>query len=93
MLIKSLGYVGFCGQDTQLWSEFARKFLGMQVVDATAEKLYLRMDQHKQRLVIDQNQTHGQQFFGWDVGDASSLQALLHVLKRIRSIMCKKAKV
>lgn len=77
MLIKSLGYVGFCGQDTQLWSEFARKFLGMQVVDATAEKLYLRMDQHKQRLVIDQNQTHGQQFFGWDVGDASSLQALI----------------
>lgn len=77
MLIKSLGYVGFCGQDTALWSDFSKKFLGMEVVDSSASKLYLRMDEQKQRLIIDKNSEYGQQFFGWEVENAEALNQLV----------------
>lgn len=84
MLIKSLGYVGFCGQDTNVWSDFSKKFLGMQVVDASSSKLYLRMDEHKQRLIIDRDAEHGQQFFGWEVENAAALDQLVKRLENNR---------
>lgn len=92
MLVKALGYVGFAGQDTGVWSEFSKKFLGMQVVDATDSKLYLRMDERQQRLIIDKDTKHGQQFFGWEVEDAAALDALIQRLEEHRVPYVKESK-
>jgi 2,3-dihydroxybiphenyl 1,2-dioxygenase len=76
MTLQSLGYVGFQGQDVAAWSEFATSLLGMEVVDQSQSGLTLRMDNRKQRVVIDRSGAAGSHIFGWEVADRSALDAL-----------------
>ncbi len=48
----------------------------MQAVDRGAGVRAFRMDDRKQRLVIDRSLPEGQRYFGWEVADAASLDAL-----------------
>jgi 2,3-dihydroxybiphenyl 1,2-dioxygenase len=76
MEIQAMGYVGIGTAKLDDWSDFATGWLGMQAVDRGAGVRAFRMDDRKQRLVIDKALSEGERYFGWEVADAASLDAL-----------------
>ena len=76
MSIQALGYLGVGTAKLDDWTDFATNWLGMQMVDRGAGVRAFRMDDRKQRLVVDRSLPEGQRYFGWEVADAAALDAL-----------------
>jgi len=76
MALRALGYVGFGSADLDGWRQFGTGLVGLQAVERSASLLAFRMDDRKQRIVIDKAMPDGGRFFGWEVADASALDAL-----------------
>src|SRR5580692_157603 len=76
MSIQGLGYLGIGTDRLDDWTDFAANWLGMQAVDRGAGVRAFRMDDRKQRLVVDRALPEGQRYFGWEVADAAALDAL-----------------
>lgn len=76
MQLQSLGYVGIATDRLEDWSQFATGLLGMQVIERGRSGLALRMDDRKQRLIVDRDSRNGCNFFGWEVADAAALDRL-----------------
>ena len=76
MELQSLGYVGVGSDQLADWSSFAGDLLGMQVVDRSKASLALRMDDRKQRLIVDRAAPNGCTFFGWEVADAPAMERM-----------------
>jgi len=76
MSIQALGYLGIGSDRLDDWTQYATDWLGMQAVDRGAGVRAFRMDDRKQRLVIDRSLAEGQRYFGWEVADAASLDTL-----------------
>ena len=76
MEIKALGYLGIGGANVDDWTAFATGQLGMQAVDRGGGMRAFRMDDRKQRLVVDGSLAEGERYFGWEVEDAAALDAL-----------------
>ena len=76
MSVQSLGYVGIGSSSLSEWSDFATQWLGMQTVERGNACRAFRMDDRKQRLVIDRSLPEGERYFGWEVADAAALDAL-----------------
>lgn len=75
MQLQSLGYVGIAADKLEDWSAFATGLLGMQVIERGNSGLALRMDDRKQRLLVDRDSRNGCNFYGWEVADAAALDA------------------
>lgn len=85
--LQSLGYVGIATDRLDDWSGFAGGLIGMQVGERHANGMSLRMDDRRQRFVIERGQIgderrEGCRFFGWEVADAVALDALGARLER-----------
>jgi 2,3-dihydroxybiphenyl 1,2-dioxygenase len=76
MLVQSLGYVGLRAKDIDDWSGYGTRLLGLQAVDRSRATLSLRMDDRKQRLIVNADGGEGIGFFGWEVEDAAALARL-----------------
>src|SRR6202011_5902979 len=76
MAIQALGYAGFGSADLDDWRQFGTKLVGLQAVERSPSLLAFRMDDRKQRIVIDRALGEGARFFGWEVADAAALDAL-----------------
>jgi 2,3-dihydroxybiphenyl 1,2-dioxygenase len=76
MALQALGYVGFGSTDLDGWRQFGAGLVGLQAVERSASLLAFRMDDRKQRIVIDKATPDGGRFFGWEVADAAALDAL-----------------
>jgi 2,3-dihydroxybiphenyl 1,2-dioxygenase len=76
MSLNALGYVGIRTKNLDDWSAYATRFLGMQLVDHSRGTLALRMDDRKQRVIVNVAQDEGPSFYGWDIADAGALDAL-----------------
>ena len=76
MSIQALGYLGIGSDKLDDWASYATNWLGLQAVDRSAGVRAFRMDDRKQRLVIDRSMPEGQRYFGWEVVDAAALDAL-----------------
>src|SRR6266849_9457926 len=76
MAIEALGYVGVRAKDVDEWGGYGASFLGLQRIDKSRSTLAFRMDDRKQRLVVDADGGQGIGFFGWEVADAGALDAL-----------------
>jgi 2,3-dihydroxybiphenyl 1,2-dioxygenase len=76
MTIQALGYLGIGTDKFDDWTNFATNWLGMQPVDRGAGARAFRMDDRKQRLVVDRALPEGQRYFGWEVADAAALDTL-----------------
>ena len=74
--VKALGYAGFGSASLDDWREFGTGLVGLQAVERGNSLLAFRMDDRKQRIVIDRSMPDGARFFGWEVADAAALDAL-----------------
>src|SRR6202047_3766701 len=74
--VQGLGYVGGRAKALEEWADFGSGFLGMQRIDKSRSTLALRMDDRKQRLLVDADGGEGIGFRGWELSDAVSLDAL-----------------
>src|ERR1041385_3517793 len=72
---QALGYVGIRAKSPEDWSGYGRDLLGLQLVDQSRSTLAFRMDDRKQRIVIDADGGEGIKFFGWGVAHAPALDA------------------
>jgi 2,3-dihydroxybiphenyl 1,2-dioxygenase len=82
MKLHALGYVGIRTKRLEDWAGYATRFLGMQLVDKSASSLAFRMDDRKQRVIVNADADGGPGFFGWEAGDAAALDALGARLER-----------
>jgi 2,3-dihydroxybiphenyl 1,2-dioxygenase len=75
-MLKALGYAGFGSDHLEDWRQFGTHLVGLQAVERGNAQLSFRMDDRKQRIVIDRAMGEGARFFGWEVADAPALDAL-----------------
>src|ERR1700750_531197 len=76
MSVLALGYMGVRSKSLEDWSDFGTRHLGLQRIDKSRSTLAFRMDDRKQRIVIDQGNDDGVAFFGWEVANRTALDAL-----------------
>src|SRR5205085_2787852 len=76
MAVQALGYAGFGSAALEDWRQFGTGLVGLQAVERSPSLLAFRMDDRKQRIVIDRALPEGARFFGWEVADAAALEAL-----------------
>jgi 2,3-dihydroxybiphenyl 1,2-dioxygenase len=76
MPLQALGYAGFGSSSLDDWRQFGTGLVGLQAVERSASLLAFRMDDRKQRIVIDRSMPEGARFFGWEVADAAALDQL-----------------
>ena len=82
MPIQALGYAGFGSTALDDWRQFGTGLVGLQAVERGNSLLAFRMDDRKQRIVIDRAMPDGGRFFGWEVRDATDLDALAARLEK-----------
>src|SRR6478736_5176886 len=82
MALLGLGYAGFGSADLEDWRQFGTGLVGLQAVERGNSLLAFRMDDRKQRIVIDRAMGEGTRFFGWEVADAAALDALAARLEK-----------
>ncbi|MGB9365441.1 MAG: VOC family protein [Xanthobacteraceae bacterium] len=75
-MVEALGYIGIRSKNLEDWAAYATRFLGMQLVDRTSGMLSLRMDDRKQRVIVNADTGGGAAFFGWEVADAAAMDSL-----------------
>jgi 2,3-dihydroxybiphenyl 1,2-dioxygenase len=76
MPLQALGYAGFGSAALDDWRQFGTGLVGLQAVERSASLLAFRMDDRKQRIVIDRSMPEGSRFFGWEIADAAALDLL-----------------
>src|SRR3954454_10652085 len=76
MTLQALGYVGFGSSALEGWRQFGTGLVGLQAVERSSSLLAVRMDDRKQRIVLDRSLPEGERFFGWELADAATLEAL-----------------
>ena len=72
MAVQALGYLGISTQNIDEWSDFAARQLGLQLVDRGVSCRAFRMDDRRQRVIVD----NAERFFGREVADAANFDAL-----------------
>ena len=82
MNLQTLGYIGVRARNIDDWAGYASRFLGMQLVDKSQSTLAFRMDDRKQRLVVNSADDNGPGFYGWEAADARALDALAAHLEK-----------
>ncbi|HUI13676.1 MAG TPA: VOC family protein [Xanthobacteraceae bacterium] len=73
---QALGYVGVRAKDLGDWASYGCGLLGLQRIDKSRSTLAFRMDDRRQRLIVDADGGEGLSFFGWEAADAAALDAL-----------------
>jgi 2,3-dihydroxybiphenyl 1,2-dioxygenase len=76
MALQALGYAGFGSASLDDWRQFGTGLVGLQAVERGPSLLAFRMDDRKQRIVIDRSLPEGARFFGWELADAAALEKL-----------------
>jgi biphenyl-2,3-diol 1,2-dioxygenase len=80
--VTQLGYLGLNVKDLTEWERFATEILGLQPAgNAPDGALYLRMDEHHHRFILQQNAADDLAFIGWEVTDQPALRELTTQLK------------
>src|ERR1700744_1647733 len=76
MVPQALGYVGVRAKDLRGWGSYGSGLLGLQPIDKSRSTLAFRMDDRKQRIIVDADGGEGIGFFGWEVAAAEGLDAI-----------------
>ena len=81
MALLGLGYAGFGSDALDDWRQFGTSLVGLQAVERGNSLLAFRMDDRKQRIVIDRALPEGTRFFGWEMAAPADLDALEGVIE------------
>src|SRR5215472_5197449 len=73
---QALGYIGVRTKDLGDWASYGSNLLGLQRVDRSPSTLAFRMDDRKQRFLVEADGGSGIGFFGWEATDAAALDAI-----------------
>lgn len=73
MTLTALGYVGIRTDNLEDWADYGTRLLGLQLVERTRTALTFRMDDRKQRVVVEKDGDDAPHRFGWEVADAAAL--------------------
>jgi 2,3-dihydroxybiphenyl 1,2-dioxygenase len=73
---QALGYIGIRAKDLGDWASYGSGLLGLQRIDKSRATLAFRMDDRKQRLLVEADGGAGIGFFGWEATDAAALDAI-----------------
>jgi 2,3-dihydroxybiphenyl 1,2-dioxygenase len=76
MVPQALGYVGVRAKDLGDWASYGAGLLGLQRIDKSRSSMAFRMDDRKQRILIDADGGEGIGFYGWEMANAAALDAL-----------------
>jgi hypothetical protein len=76
MEITALGYIGIGSSQLDQWSQMATHLLGMQQVDRGGKARAFRMDDRKQRVIVDGSSDSGLAVMGWEVPTSAELDRL-----------------
>jgi catechol 2,3-dioxygenase-like lactoylglutathione lyase family enzyme len=76
MEISALGYIGIKSLQLDQWSQMATDLLGMQQVDRGGGMRAFRMDDRKQRLIVEGSSDAGLSVMGWEVPTSAELDRL-----------------
>jgi 2,3-dihydroxybiphenyl 1,2-dioxygenase len=80
MVPQALGYIGIRARDLGDWQTFGSGQLGLQRIDRSRTTLAFRMDDRKQRILVEADGGGGGGagigFFGWEAADAAALTAI-----------------
>ena len=76
MEITALGYIAIQTSKLDEWTGMATRLLGMQQVDRGGHQRAFRMDDRKQRLVVDGAGDAGLKVMGWEVESRADLDRL-----------------
>src|ERR1700748_3075532 len=76
MRVEALGYVGARAKDLADWASYGPGLLGLQRVDKSSSTIAFRMDDRKQRIIVNADGGGGIDVFGWEVAHAGALEAL-----------------
>jgi len=76
MSLQALGYVGFHAKALDEWHVYGTQMLGFELVDRSRQTAAFRMDDRRQRVIVEADGGAGVKFFGWEVADAAALDAL-----------------
>ncbi|WP_236208598.1 VOC family protein [Pseudomonas tohonis] len=88
MDIRGLGYVTVASTDLQRWQRYATDVLGM-MVEATAERLFLKMDERAYRILVERADRDGYGACGWEVaGKAQFEQAIVELQAADVQVQC-----
>jgi extradiol dioxygenase len=81
--VRALGYTRLSVRDIDAWREFVTTMLGMEVVEHSSSdtRLYVRMDQHHHRIIIEQADLDDVDSVGWAVNDEAELERVTERLK------------
>jgi 2,3-dihydroxybiphenyl 1,2-dioxygenase len=82
MEITALGYIGINSSQLDQWDRMATGLLGMQQVDRGGNMRAFRMDDRKQRLIVDGSGDAGLAVMGWEVVSTAELN---HLAGRLES--------
>src|SRR5437763_566773 len=82
-MLRALGYAGFGSDKLEDWRQFGTSLVGLQAVERGNSQLSFRMDDRKQRIVVDRAMGEGARFFGWEVADAAAPDSLAARLEAV----------
>jgi 2,3-dihydroxybiphenyl 1,2-dioxygenase len=74
--VQAMGYFWVGTSKLDDWTSLATGQLGLQATDRGGAMRAFRMDDRKQRVIFGGGRPDGEQFFGWEVADASALETL-----------------
>ncbi|MGE4480537.1 VOC family protein [Acidocella sp.] len=74
--LTALGYIGVRSSRLDEWGDYATRLLGMQAVDQASTIRAFRMDDRKQRLIVQHGPEEGLGFIGWETTSAAALDRL-----------------
>ena len=80
--VQALGYLGVSARDLGDWADYGTRLLGLERIERSRTSLAFRMDDRKQRIVVDADGGQGIGFYGWEVADAGALDALAAQIER-----------
>lgn len=72
----ALGYLVISARNLDDWATYGSGQLGLQGVDRSRSSLAFRMDDRKQRLVINEDGQTTIAAYGWEMADAAALDAM-----------------
>ena len=76
MSTQALGYVGIRAKDLDVWGAYGSGLLGLQRIDKSRSSIAFRMDDRKQRIIVDSDGGEGIGFFGWELADQPAIESV-----------------